>query len=81
MSAGDTGILQRIRTGGIQLIINTPTGKASRLDEGTIRPAAVAQGVPVVTTAQGADAYVQAIRALRGGRLAVTPIQRYHARG
>jgi carbamoyl-phosphate synthase large subunit len=81
VSAGDTGLLERIRAGTIQLIINTPTGKTSRMDEGTIRPAAIAHGVPVVTTAPGADAYVQAIQALRSGGLSVTPIQRYHAGG
>ena len=79
VSAGDTGLLDRIRGEKIQLIINTPTGKASRQDEGMIRPTAIAHGVPVVTTAPGADAYTQAIQALRRGDLGVRSIQRYHA--
>ena len=37
-----------------QLIINTPSGKGARTDEGRIRAAAVAHGVPCITTIAGA---------------------------
>jgi carbamoyl-phosphate synthase large subunit len=73
-------ILDRIRDGGINLIINTPTGKIPRNDEQSIRGVATGRGIPVVTTMPGADAYVQAIRALSLGEPGVTPIQRYLAR-
>jgi carbamoyl-phosphate synthase large subunit len=72
-------ILDRIRDGGINLIINTPTGKIPRNDELSIRSVATGRGIPVVTTMPGADAYVQAIRALSLGEPGVTPIQRYLA--
>ena len=79
VSEGVTDLLDHIREGRIQLIINTPTGKGPRTDEVSIRATANSRGIPVVTTMQGADAYAQAIRALISGELGVTPIQRYHA--
>ena len=72
-------LLERIREGRIQLIVNTPSGKGPRHDEVSIRAMANGRGIPVVTTMPGADAYVQGIRALIRGELGVTPIQRYHA--
>jgi carbamoyl-phosphate synthase large subunit len=80
VSEGGTELLDHIREGRIQLIINTPTGKGPRTDEVSIRAMANGRGIPVVTTMQGADAYAQAIRALIRGELGVTPIQRYHGR-
>jgi carbamoyl-phosphate synthase large subunit len=50
--------------GEIQFIFNTPSGKGSRTDEGQIRSAAVAYGVPCVTTMPGCLAVVQALEAL-----------------
>ena len=78
VSEGEPNLLDRIREGKIQLIINTPSGKIPRQDEVRIRSTAVARGVPVVTTMPGADAYAQAIRALTRGELGVKPIQGYH---
>jgi carbamoyl-phosphate synthase large subunit len=77
VSEGRPNILDRIRDGKIQLIINTPSGKVPRQDEVVIRSTAVSFGVPVVTTLPGADAYVRAIRALLAGELGVKPIQEY----
>jgi carbamoyl-phosphate synthase large subunit len=78
VSEGAPDLLDRIRGGKIQLIINTPSGKGPRKDEISIRAMANARGIPVVTTMPGADAYAQGIRALIRGELTVTPIQRYH---
>jgi carbamoyl-phosphate synthase large subunit len=79
VSEGAPDLLERIREGRIQLIVNTPSGKGPRHDEMSIRAMANGRGIPVVTTMPGADAYVQGIRALIRGELGVTPIQRYHA--
>jgi len=79
VSEGGSDLPKRIRSGGIQLIINTPSGQGPRTDEISIRALANSRGIPVVTTMPGADAYVQGIRALIRGELGVTPIQRYHA--
>jgi carbamoyl-phosphate synthase large subunit len=81
VSEGRPNILERIREGKIQLVINTPGGKIPRQDEVVIRSTAVAYGVPVVTTLPGAEAYMQAIRALLSGALGVKSIQEYLKRG
>jgi len=80
VSDGGSDLPQRIKTGRIQLIINTPSGQGPRTDELSIRAMANSRGIPVVTTMPGADASVQGIRALIRGELTVTPIQRYHKR-
>ena len=79
VSEGAPDLLERIREGRIQLIINTPSGKIPRTDEVSIRAMANSRGIPVVTTMPGADAYAQGIRALIRDELGVMPIQRYHA--
>jgi len=70
-------ILDAIRSGDIHLIINTPTRKGGRTDEGQIRAQAVRSGVPIVTTVSGARAAVQAISALKAGNWDVAAIQDY----
>src|SRR5690606_1360536 len=57
-------VLDMLRNGEIQLVINTPTRTGYDTDEGKIRSTAVRLGVPMVTTATGAHAAVQAIQAL-----------------
>ena len=59
----------------IALVINTPSGKGARSDEGRIRAAATAHGVPCITTLAAARAAVQAIDALRTRELRVTALQ------
>jgi carbamoyl-phosphate synthase large subunit len=76
---GRPNILDYMKNGKINLIINTPaTGKAPRKDEIRIRSTAVTQGIPCVTTIPGAQASVNAIEALLKGKLDVKPIQEYH---
>jgi carbamoyl-phosphate synthase large subunit len=70
-------IVDKIANGEIQLIINTPTRKGARTDEGRIRAMAVRAGVPMITTVTGARATVEAIEALRGGSWSVAAIQDY----
>ena len=79
VSEGAPNLLDLITAGGIQLIINSPSGKIPRQDEVSIRSVANSRGVPVVTTMPGADAYAQGLRAFIRGELGVKPIQRYHA--
>ena len=69
-----------IVNGEIQLVINTPTGKMAFADRGVIRRAAVAYGVPTLTTLSAASAAVQAIRAMRAEPLAVWNLQELHRR-
>ena len=64
-----------IVNGEIQFIINTPSGKTAFADRGAIRRAAVAYGVPTLTTLSAASAAVQALRAMRAEPLAVRSLQ------
>ncbi|MDA1008083.1 MAG: carbamoyl-phosphate synthase large subunit [Planctomycetota bacterium] len=70
-------ILDRITNGDIALIINTPTRKGARTDEGSLRAHATRFGVPMITTVAGARAAVQAIAAIRAGDWDVRAIQDY----
>ena len=66
-----------IKSGDIQLVINTTGGGQSVADSFDIRRSALTQGVPHYTTAAGARAAVHAIAALRAGTLDVAPLQAY----
>ncbi|MBT5408750.1 MAG: carbamoyl-phosphate synthase large subunit [Phycisphaerae bacterium] len=70
-------ILDKIRNGEIDLIINTPTRTGAQTDEGQIRAMAVGARIPMLTTMTGARAAVQAIEALRGGDWKVSALQDY----
>ena len=61
--------------GNLQLVINTPSGKGARTDEGRIRAAAVSHGVPCITTFEGATAAVGAMEALRHEEMTVQAMQ------
>ncbi|MBK5305291.1 MAG: carbamoyl-phosphate synthase large subunit [Frankiaceae bacterium] len=73
-------VVPLIMKGEIDLIFNTPFGVGTRLDGYEIRTAAVMQGVPCITTIQGAAACVQGIEALVRGDIGVTSLQEHHAR-
>jgi len=70
-------VLDLIANGEIHLIINTPTRKGAKTDEGRIRATAVRAGIPMITTMSAAKATVDAIAALRAGAWTVTAIQDY----
>jgi carbamoyl-phosphate synthase large subunit len=69
-----------IKSGEIQLVINTTGGGQSVADSFDIRRSALTHGVPHYTTAAGARAAVHAIAALRAGTLDVAPLQSYFTR-
>ena len=73
-----SSIVPRILAGEVDLILNTPFGVGSRKDGYEIRTAAVQQGVPCITTIQGAAACVQGIEALVRGDMGVTSLQEHH---
>jgi len=71
-------VLDRIKSGQVQLLINTPSGPVPRRDEVTIRGAAVTLGVPLITTVAAALAAAEAIAALRRGGFEVHSLQEIH---
>ncbi|MGZ0163070.1 MAG: carbamoyl-phosphate synthase large subunit [Planctomycetales bacterium] len=64
LKEGRPNLLDLMANDEIHYIFNTPSGKGARTDEGKIRAAAVANGVPCVTTLPGCVAVVQAVEAL-----------------
>ncbi len=62
---GRPNVIDFMKNDQIALVINTPSGKGARTDEGKIRAAAVAHGVTCITTLAAAQAAVEACRALR----------------
>jgi carbamoyl-phosphate synthase large subunit len=81
LAEGRPNIIDLIKNGQVQLIINTPTRKGPDTDEGKIRATSVLNKVPLMTTLTGAGAAVKAIAALqRGGGWDVAPLQTYHAK-
>ena len=72
---GRPNLLDHLANGQIALIINTPSGKGARTDEGRIRASAVSHGIPCITTINGARAAVAALERLREGELDVYALQ------
>ena len=66
-----------IRSGEVQLVINTAASAQSVTDSFDIRRSALLHGVPHYTTIAGARAAVHAIAALKAGTLEVAPLQSY----
>jgi carbamoyl-phosphate synthase large subunit len=75
---GRPNIVDLIKSGKIDLIINTPLGRQSRFDERAIRRAATQYGVACITTLSGAAAASKAIQTLRSENLTVRSLQEYH---
>jgi carbamoyl-phosphate synthase large subunit len=81
VNEGRPNIVDRIKSGGIHLIINTPLGRESFYDDGPIRTNAIQHGVLCVTTLTAAAATVSAIRALRKHTVTVASLQEIHGDG
>jgi len=71
-------VVDRIESGEVDLVINTPTGSGARADGYEIRTAAVRHGIPCVTTMTGATAAVRAIAAVQQGDAEVRSLQEIH---
>src|SRR3982751_6629182 len=82
-SDGPGNCVERILAGNVDIVVNTPFGapgnSGPRLDGYEIRTAAVAAGIPCMTTVQGIAAAVQGVEALRAGDLGVQSLQELHA--
>jgi carbamoyl-phosphate synthase large subunit len=68
-----------IKDGGIQLVINTPRGKTSKVDDSYIRKAAIRHKVPYVTTLAAALAAAKGIEAFRARPAEARSLQEYHS--
>ncbi|MDZ4199233.1 MAG: carbamoyl-phosphate synthase large subunit, partial [Kiritimatiellia bacterium] len=70
-------VLDLMRNGQIHLVINTPSGPISRVDEVRIRGEAILRDISIVTTESGARATLAAIRHMRKHPWTVRAIQDY----
>jgi len=78
VAEGSPNVVDKIESGDIGLVINTPTGSGARADGYEIRSAAWSRGIPCITTLTGATAAQRAIAALRGGEPEVRSLQELH---
>ena len=75
LNEGHPNLIDFLTDGQVALVMNTPSGKGARTDEGRIRAASVAHGVPCLTTLQAAEAAVKAMEALREEEMTVQALQ------
>jgi len=77
---GEPNVIDKIASGEVELVFNTPLGRGARTDGYFIRTASVTAGVPCVTTMPGMAAAVQAIEEIIRGDLSVRPLQDFLAK-
>ncbi|MDF1731247.1 MAG: carbamoyl-phosphate synthase large subunit [Minwuia sp.] len=75
---GRPHIVDAIKNHQVQMVINTTDGEQAIRDSFSLRRTALQERVPYYTTAAGARAAVQALKALKTGRLEVAPLQSYY---
>ncbi len=76
---GSPHVVDWIDRGEVDIVINTPVGTGARVDGYEIRAAAIARGIPCITTMTGAMAAARAIAAARRGEPEVLSLQEIHA--
>ncbi|MBT4769020.1 MAG: carbamoyl phosphate synthase large subunit, partial [Rhodospirillaceae bacterium] len=74
---GQPHIVDALKDGEVQLVINTTEGAAAIADSFSLRRAALINNISYFTTVSGARAAVEAIDALKGDALDVAPLQSY----
>jgi carbamoyl-phosphate synthase large subunit len=77
---GRPHVLDMMKNGDIQLVINTTKSKRAVSESYSIRRTALTMDIPYTTTLAGAHATVLAIKAMIEGELEVRTLQEYHAK-
>ena len=75
LAEGNPNLIDYLKNDEVSLIINTPSGKGARTDEGRIRAAAVQAGVPCITTIAAARMAVEAMLVMRTKPMTVMSLQ------
>jgi len=78
LNEGPNNVVDWIERGAVDLVINTPVGTGARTDGYEIRSAAIARGIPCITTMSGGLAAARAIIAARRGEPDVVSLQELH---
>ena len=79
ISEGHPNAVDLLEDSKVDLLINTPMGKATKIDDGYIRKIALKNKIPYTTTIAAADAATMAISEMRATDLDVKSIQNYHS--
>ncbi len=79
VNEGRPNIADEIVNRKIDLVVNTPLGRESYLDDRAVRRAAMMHEVPCITTLTGAAAAVSAIRGMRQQGVSIRALQDYYA--
>jgi carbamoyl-phosphate synthase large subunit len=79
VNEGRPNVVDLIKDGRIQLVVNTPLGEESRYDEYAIGWAAIENKVSFITTLSAAATAVKGIESQKEGNLTINTIQEYHA--
>ncbi|WP_296814416.1 carbamoyl-phosphate synthase large subunit [Brevundimonas sp.] len=74
---GRPHIVDAMKNGEVQIVINTTEGKQSLQDSFSLRRTALMMKIPYFTTISAAVAAARAIAAIRAGELDVRPLQAY----
>ena len=77
---GQPHIVDAIKNGDVQLVVNTTEGEKSLADSKSIRRTTLENKIPYYTTLAGAEAAVAAIAALRENQPGVASLQDYEAK-
>ena len=78
IAEGSPNVLDLMKEGKLQLVINTPTGRIPRQDEVKIRSRVILYNIPYTTTISGAQATLKGIGLLIKKKLSVKSLQEYH---
>ncbi|MFP7696097.1 carbamoyl-phosphate synthase large subunit [Trueperella sp. LYQ143] len=79
-ASADSNVVDLIRSGAIDMVVNTPNSQDARADGYAIRAAATAADLPVMTTVSEFGAAVQAVKDLRARSFDIATLQEYHRR-
>ncbi len=80
VNEGRPNIVDLVKTGKVDMVINTPLGRESFYDERSIRRAAIRYNIPCITTLSAANAAARGIRSLIEQSIEVQSLQSLHAK-
>ena len=78
VNEGRPNVVDKIKNGEIQIVINTPLGSESRFDEYAIGWSAVQNKIPFITTLSAASSFAEGIENIKEGKAEVKSLQEYY---
>ncbi|PIS29270.1 carbamoyl phosphate synthase large subunit [Candidatus Saganbacteria bacterium CG08_land_8_20_14_0_20_45_16] len=77
VAEGRPNVLDLVKNNEVKLLINTPGGKQTKVDEAKIRSSAIMNNIPLITTMSGAKATVNGLAAVKEKGFTVAALQDY----